>query len=302
MNIEIINQVLVLFSIMIVGYYARKRNIIYDEINKGLTQILLRITLPMLIVSSFNFTYSPELMGNMAVVFLASFFIFIVLIIINKVLFFMFENDKKAVLKFMTVFSNAGFIGFPILLSVYGKIGVLYGAIFNINFNLFIWTYGLSLYTGEKGLKNIKGLIINPGILAVIIGVVRVAFSIPVPSVIQGTLEMVGNMTTPISMIIIGAMLTEVKVKDIVKDLSLYYAIIIKLGVVPFVTMIIMRLLSIDPIIANTIIILEAMPTGTLCAIFAENTNNAPEYASKVVFITTLFSVITIPLWLTVLS
>ncbi|SHI02939.1 AEC family transporter [Clostridium grantii] len=302
MNIEIINQVLVLFSIMIVGYYARKRNIIYDEINKGLTQILLRITLPMLIVSSFNFTYSPELMGDMAVVFLASFFIFIVLIIINKVLFLKFENDKKAVLKFMTVFSNAGFIGFPILLSVYGKIGVLYGAIFNINFNLFIWTYGLSLYTGEKGLKNIKGLIINPGILAVIIGVVRVAFSIPVPSVIQGTLEMVGNMTTPISMIIIGAMLTEVKVKDIVKDLSLYYAIIIKLGVVPFITMIIMRILSIDPIIANTIIILEAMPTGTLCAIFAENTNNAPEYASKVVFITTLFSVITIPLWLTVLS
>jgi predicted permease len=301
MNMDVLNQVLMLFIIMLIGYYAKVRNIINDEINKGLSQMLLRITLPMLIVSSFNFTYSPEIAGDMFIAFWVSFLMFIVLIIINKILFPKFSKDKKIVLKFMTAFSNCGFMGFPLLLSVYGKMGVLYGAIFNINFNLFIWTYGLSLYTEEKGIKNIKGLIVNPGILSVLIGVIRIVFSIKFPTVVQGTLEMIGSMTTPLSMIIIGAMLSEVKVRDIIKDLSLYYGSVVKLFLVPLITLFIMRLLSIDPVIANTIVLIEAMPTAATCGIFAESTNRATEYSSKIIFVTTLFSVITIPLWLAIL-
>ena len=213
-NVDIINQVLVLFFIMIVGYYGKKRNIINEEINRGLSQILLRITLPLLIISSFNFTYSDELVGNITVVFFVSLVMHLILIVLAKILFPKIERDKKAVLKFITVFSNSGFMGFPILLSLYGKIAVLYGSIFNINFNLFIWTYGLMLYTEKKDFDNIKKAIMNPGIVAVGIGDLRVLLSIEVPSALQGTFEMVGNMTTPISMMIIGVMFMGLFVQD----------------------------------------------------------------------------------------
>lgn len=301
MNVDIINQVLVLFFIMIVGYYGKKRNIINEEINRGLSQILLRITLPLLIISSFNFTYSDELVGNITIVFFVSLLMHFLLIVLAKILFPKIEKDKKAVLKFITVFSNSGFMGFPILLSLYGKIAVLYGSIFNINFNLFIWTYGLMLYTEKKDFDNIKKAIMNPGIAAVGIGVLRVLLSIEVPSALQGTFEMVGNMTTPIAMMIIGVMFADVKLKEIISDWTLYYGSLIRLIVVPLITLLIMKALPIDPMIIKVIIIIAAMPAATLGAIFAESTGRAPKYASKIVFVTTLFSIITIPLWLSIL-
>ncbi|GAA0181643.1 AEC family transporter [Clostridium sediminicola] len=301
MNVDIINQVLVLFFIMLVGYYGKKRNIINEEINKGLSQILLRITLPLLIISSFNFTYSDELIGNIIIVFFVSLIMHLMLIVLAKVLFPKVEKDKKAVLKFITVFSNSGFMGFPILLSLYGKIAVLYGSIFNINFNLFIWTYGLMLYTEKKDFKNIKKVILNPGIVSVGIGILRVLLSVQFPSAIQGTLEIVGNMTTPISMMIIGVMFADVKLKEIISDWTLYYGSLIRLIVVPLIILLIMKRLPIDPIIIKVMIIIAAMPAAALGAIFAESTGRAPKYASKVVFVTTLFSIITIPLWLSII-
>lgn len=300
-NIDIFNKVLVLFLILIVGYYAKKRNIINEEVNKGLTQILLRITLPLLIISSFNFTYSTELIENMISVLWVTILVHLVLIGLAKICYPKMNKDKKIVLKFITVFSNSGFMGFPILLSLYGNIGLLYASISNIIFNLLVWTYGIMLFTEEKELKNLKKVFINPGIVAVVIGIIRIVFSIKVPSAVQGSFEMVGNMTTPISMIIIGVMFAEVKFKEVISDITLYYGTLMSLVIVPLVTFLIVNILPIDSMVANVLVVAQAMPAATLCAIFAESTGRAPRYASKIVFVTTLLSIITIPLWLSIL-
>lgn len=288
------NQVTILFLIMCVGIYGRKKKILNEEINKGLTQILLRITLPFMIITSFNYTYSKEMSLNMKKTFLYSLFIHFILIFIGNILYLKIEKDKRDILKFVTVFSNCGFMGFPILEGIYGNVGMLYGSIFNIPFYVLIWSYGLMLFSQKKDLQALKRIFYNPGIVSVAIGLFT--FSIKIPLIIENTMKLIGNMTTPISMIIIGFMISGIKIKEIFKEASIYYASFIRLILAPALTFFIFQLLKTDVIITNVAVIIQAMPVAVVCAVFAKDNNKRPEFASQAVFITTLLSIITIPI------
>ena len=137
-NLGVINQVLILFLIIGVGYIARKVGIFNKELNKGFSDLLLKITLPFMIVGSFNYKFSPEMMKNIKSIFIYSFIIHIVLISLSKALYIKFpkQQDKKDILRFVTVFSNCGFMGYPVLQIIYCNIGILYASVFNIPFTI----------------------------------------------------------------------------------------------------------------------------------------------------------------------
>ena len=291
----VINQVLILFLIIGVGYYGRKRNIINGEINKGLNKILLELTLPMMIVSSFDYTFSSEIMINIVKIFIYSLVIHIFLIIISILPYIKFDKDKRDILRFITIFSNCGFMGYPVLGSIYGKIGILYASIFNIPSNIFMWSFGVMLFSKNKKSKGLKNILLNPGILAVFIGVFLFIFSIKLPKPIYSTLKSVGDVTTPLSMIIIGAMIGDISFKKVFKEISIYYASFIRLVLVPLTIYFILNMLDVDFMVRNVVVIVEAMPAAALSAIFAQAYNKKHEFASQAVFITTLLSVITIP-------
>lgn len=295
-NSNVINQVIILFSIIGVGYYAKKKGIVNTEINKGLTRLLLEVTSPLMIIASFNYEFSGDIMKKMITLFLYSCGIHIVLIFLGYVLYKNREDGKREILRFSTVFSNCGFMGFPVLGSIYGDMGILYAAIFNIPFNIFSWTFGIMLFTGEKGSKNLKKVFFNPGIISVLFGIILFVFSIKLPSPIYSTFKLVGDMTTPLSMIIVGNMLAQVSFKEIFKNRLLYNISFVRLLVIPAITYVILTLLKADPMIKNIAVMVEAMPAATLTAIFAESFDKEPEFASQVVFITTMLSVGTIPL------
>ena len=295
-NVDINTAVLILFFIIIVGYIARKTNIITRELNKGLSGLLVNVTLPLLIISSFNRGYDSKLMENGTKILIFSFLIHIFLFLLGQVFYIKNEESKKKVLIFYTTFSNTGFMGFPILGSIYGDTGIFYAAIFNIAFNLLVWTLGVSIFTGERDFKSIRRVVVNPSFIAVIIGIIIFRFSIPLPESIWGALELVGDTTTPLSMIIIGAMLAEMKVHEIFTDLSIYYGAVIRLLVIPIILYFIMSLLGVEEQVRNICIILEAMPAAVTTAIIAEKYEGNALYASQSIFITNIICLITIPL------
>lgn len=301
-NSNVINQVIILFLIIGVGYYAKKRGIINEEINKGLTRLLLEVTLPLMIVVSFNYSFSQDIMKNMITLFLYSCGIHVFLIFLGYILYRKREDGKREVLRFSTVFSNCGFMGYPVLGSLYGNMGVLYAAIFNIPFNIFSWTFGVMLFTGDKNSKNFKKVFLNPGILSVIVGLAFFIFSIKLPQTVYSSFKLVGDMTTPLSMIIVGSMLAEVKFMEVFKDKSLYNISFVRLILVPILTYLLLFLIKADPMIRNIAVMVEAMPVAATTAIFAEAYNKEPKFASQVVFVTTLFSVATIPIIITYLT
>lgn len=294
----IVNGVISLFLIILVGVYAAKKRIITKEINKGLTNILLKITLPCLVVSSFIFDLSDELKDNIIRCFIYSPLVLIISIVISYILLIPIKGEKKIIIQFANVFSNCGFIGFPIVFSIYGNEGVIYASIFNLFFTAFLWTYGVILFNGKMKREDIKKGLLNPAIVAVFIGLIIMIFGFDIPSVLSSTLDLVGNMTSPLSMIIVGVILGNAKIISYLKDKTIYYSAFLKLIIMPCILILISKLLKDTSLVIKTLIIVTAMPAAAMTSILAESFDKESEYSAVIVFITTLFSVITFPILL----
>lgn len=292
---NIINQVIILSFIMIVGVYARKKDILSKEASKSFSNFLTNITLPCLLISSFNYTYSQDMISKARIMFVYSIIIHIILIFVSRVLTFKYPENSKKVLRFATIFSNCGFMGYPVLESLFGKIGIFYGAIFNIPFNIFMFSIGIMIYTGKKDLKTLKEVLVNPAIIATILGLIIFSFSIKLPYPLFTAMSIVGSMTTPLSMIIVGAMLSEIRLKDIFSGTLVYYASFLRLIAVPFLTLGILKLLNADKLLMQIAVIIEAMPAAVLASVLAEKYGADTALASRSVFISTIISMITIP-------
>ncbi|MGL4772850.1 MAG: AEC family transporter [Clostridium sp.] len=293
---EVLNSVISLFLIMLIGVYACKKGIITDELKKGLTNLLLKITQPLMILASFSFAFEEGMMANVIKAFIYSFICFIVAISVSYIFLLKMTSKKKKVLQFANVFSNCGFMGFPVIESIYGAEGVVYASIFNMFFSLFLWTYGYMLFSSGFSKEEAKKVLVNPGVVAVYIGIAMLLLKVQLPGPIYSSVKMVGSMTTPISMLIVGSILSRVDIRQAFKDWTLLYGSFLKLMIMPLCVFIMSRILKDSSIVMNTMILLQAMPAAAMTTIFAENFNNQKEYAAVLVFTTTLLSIITFPI------
>lgn len=293
---SVIKEILSLFIIALIGFYCGKKNIIDETFSNGLSRLLLDVTTPLLIISSFSFTNSPTMGTNIVKAFIYGMILFIVIPFVVKPLLSKIEKRKRNILQFAMVFSNCGFMGFPLAQSVFGNEGVIYTSIFNMIFNIWVWTYGVVLFSEVNSVKEVKKLLKNPGIISAVIGLLIMAFSIKIPSVLLDSMKMVGGLTTPISMLIIGSLLSRADLRKLVKDVRLYYASFIKLILIPVAIYLVASLFKENSIVIKTFILLEAMPAGAITTLFAERFNNNKEYSALIVSFSTLLSVITIPI------
>jgi malate permease and related proteins len=293
---SVFNQILSLFIIALIGFYCGKKNIIDETFSNGLSRFLLDISVPLLIISSFSFTYTPTIEANIVKAFIYGIIIFIVTPLLVKPLLIRIEKRKRNIFQFAMVFSNCGFMGFPIAQSVFGNEGVIYTSIFNIIFNIFVWTYGVMLFGEVNSVKEVKKVLTNTGIISAVIGLSIMIFSIKIPSVLLDSMKMVGGLTTPISMLIIGSLLSRADLKGLIKDVRLYYASCIKLILIPITLYLVSSLFKENSIVIKTFILMEAMPAGAMTTLFAERFKKNKEYSALIVSFSTALSVITIPL------
>ncbi len=295
----IIESVLSLFIMILVGVYASKKKIITSEINKSLTNILIQIALPFMIVSSFIFTYNDTIKNNVIKTFYYSFVAYIIIIVVSVILVLPIKGNKKMIIHFANIFPNTGYIGFPILNAIYGSEGVIYGSIFNMFFVILVWTYGILLFKGNLNKEDIKyeikKILFNPSLIAVFIGIIIMVFNIKLPNAIINSIQSIGNTTGPLSMIIIGVILSNSQIKNYLKDWTVYYGLITKLVIIPAIFYFISILIGDTSKAINTVIIMTAMPASAMTSIFAESFNIEKEYAAVIVSLTTLGTIITVP-------
>ncbi len=297
MDSNVVNQVLGLVLMMVIGGYLRKRGIMSDIVMKAFTDVLLSVTVPCMVIYSFHIDYSREMLDNGILMFICALVIHIFLIILSKLLYFKFDPMKRNILLFSTVFSNCGFIGFPLLYSLYGTNGVFYTSIFVACFNLFAFSYGVMLFTGKTSIFNsMKSLLVNPPLLATVVGITIFVTGFKLPKASLITLHSVGDMTTAISMFIIGAMLADIKLKEAIKGIDVFYLCIIKLIVAPLLCYLLLAPFITNKMIFTIAVILVAMPTGSLTGVFAEKYNGNRSLASRCTFVTTVLSMVTIPI------
>lgn len=296
--IVVLNQVAVLFILIIIGFILKKLKIITDEFGKGLTSLIIYVTLPMLVITSMNYEFSKELFDNSIKILIYGSGVFLFMILVSMLFVKVFHADKpqKGVYQYLIVFPNTGFMGYPILLSVFGQIGIFYGAIFSLLFNFLIWTLGIVFVNQEKDTKINLKMLINPGIIAVIVGFTLFIFSIRLPDVIYKPLELVGDTTTPLAMMLVGSLLGDAKFSDMVKNIRLFIIVLIRLIMIPCIILIVLSYANLPQIVSTTLVILSGMPSAANAAIFARKYDSDYRLASQGVFLTTLLSIGTVPL------
>lgn len=291
---------------ILVGFYGNKKKIISSQMNKGLADILIQIALPFMIVTSFIFTYDKTIQTNVIKAFYYSFLGYILIISISYLLLFLIQGNKKTILHFANVFPNTGYIGFPILLSIYGPEGVIYGSIFNMFFVIFLWTYGIMLFKKDSKVETlgteIKKVLFNPSIIAVLIGIGIMIFRIQLPHALLSAINRIGSITGPLSMMIIGGILAEAKILSYLKDCTIYYGLGTKLIMVPLFVYLVFSYLGGPSKVINSVILMSAMPASAMTSILAESFQKEADYAAVLVSLSTLLALVTIPLLLKIIS
>lgn len=300
----VLDSVISLFLIMLVGVYGSRRGVISQEINNGLINVLIDIVLPFMVISSFTSTFDTSIKSNLAKGFYYSLIAYLILILSSYILLMPIKGDKKTIVHFGNVFTNTGYIGFPVLNAIYGPEGVVYGSIFNMFFVLFVWTYGLMLFKGSISKSQLRKEIIktllNPSIIAVLIGGIIVIFDIDLPKILNNSISWVGSISGPLSMIIIGVIVSNSRIGNNFRDWRLYYGLVIKMLVLPLI-LILISLLVDKSIVSNSVVIIASMPAAAMTSIFAESYNKEEDFASIIVLLTTLLSVVTIPILVSIL-
>ncbi len=291
----VINEILILFIIMFIGFLARKRNIVNENIQSSISTLLMRIALPSLVLSSSKVQKDPAILPNIISIFIITVISYIVFITLSITLAKVFKLKESTGNVFISliVFANVGFMGYPVALAIFGAIGVFYTSIVNLVFALFLWTYGVLLYNNH-GRINFKNLI-NLGTISALTAVILFIFNIKLPYSLQTSLELIGKMTTPLSMILIGALIAEVSIKVIFSDWKIFIISVVRLIAAPLITALALSLVGFNNTVIAICSIMAAMPSAATNAIFAKEYNSEPRLASIGVFVTTLFCIISLP-------
>ncbi|MDQ2086974.1 AEC family transporter [Herbivorax sp. ANBcel31] len=299
--IVVFNQVATLFIILFIGFIAKKVGIINKAVNKKLSEFLLMVTAPMLIFTSFFMEYEKEkLLNALYVVGLAIVMFVISIIIAEKIFYTKQPKDKRAVIKSAIVFSNCGFMGFPLVDSIFGQEGVFYASMYVVVFNIVLWTYGVVIFSGRADFK-IKKALISPAMIAVYLGIPIFLLQIKMPFPIENAAQMVGSMTTPLAMIIIGSIIADANLKNALSGIQVYTLSIIRLIIMPMIAYFLVMIVDIPKAASDICIVVLAMPVAVNAAVFSEKFETEPLFASKAVTVSTLLSIFTIPIILMLL-
>jgi predicted permease len=296
---NVFSQMLVLFLVLALGYIANKAKIMNAESNKLLSRLVLNIAVPCIILSSVM-DGSVTATGHEALVFmlyvLASLTLGIIIAWPIPRLLRM-PRDEHGLTRFLMAFGNIAFMGYPVIQAIFGNGALFYVTLFGIPANILLYSLGIALTSGKKGKFNVKQLM-TPTLVASLTSVLIFAFKISMPKIIVETTTIVGHITTPGAMLIIGSTLADIPIRDIFSEKRIYPVVFLKLIVIPVVTWLVMRFLVADTQILGILIVQAAMPTAMAATMLSLQYGGNDKLASKGIFLTTLFSVLTIPLLL----
>ena len=288
--------------ILLPGIYFGRKNIIDEKQCEGISSIVVNIAWPCLVITALQMDFSETLLMNSGL--LAGAFVVISALAygVGMVLCRFLKTDDQItyLIIYMFLFSNTGFMGIPVCETLYGEEGVFYAALMDSLSDVFVFTVGTFLVKKSMGvtIKNNPKELITPGLISIVIGVSLFLLDIKLPAVLGETLSTVGGITTPLAMFIIGYKLGKMKIKDMLGDRTAYIVSGFRLLVLPAVVLGALVVLGVEMTVLTKVIAMEiAMPVATCTVIFVEQYKGNTPFASKCVLLSTLMSVVTIPIF-----
>ena len=288
-----------LFLMILLGLFLKKTGIIDDNGVRCLTDLCMDVIIPCNTIKSCLVDFDTAEMQACWWILLVSVLMQFVGIILNRFLFNRFNEQQKKVLQYCTIVSNGAFLGNPVAEGIYGNIGLLYSSIFLIPQRMVIWSVGTSYFVSGETTdrkKVIRNVLTHPCLVAVYIGLLIMVTKIQLPAFMTLTIKSIGNCNSAVTMMIVGTILADVKFSTIINKSTLFISLL-RLVLLPLVAFGLSTVCGLEHAAAGVCVIMVGMPAGATAAIFAARYNSDAPFATKCVVLSTLLSMITIPIW-----
>ncbi len=295
----VLQVMLELFFILIMGFFLARKDVLNQDTGRKLSFLVVNITLPALIIASVSANLHKGSLDSV----LKIFFLGIVCYGVLPLFAWIFTKcirvpvGQQGIYQFMFIFSNCTFMGYPVLAAVFGDQAIFLGAVFNLPFNLLAFSYGIFLICRDGGEAfgfSLKKLL-NPGIIASVLALVIYGVRLKLPSMIIDLCDMLGNMTTPLSMLVLGVSLADIPFKEVFMDARIYLMTVIRLLVIPFLTYFLLHFFVSDSMSIGIAALSFGMPVASMSVMLSNQYDGNVKLASIGVFVSTMFSVATIP-------
>lgn len=292
-------QMLVMFLLMLAGYLGRRFGVIGGDAAKTLSAVVINIGNPALIllgsIGGGKSVQGTELLFTLALAF--GLYALLILISYGLVPLLRVKPESRGTYRIMTVFQNLGFMGFPLISAMFGKEALIYGTLFLIPYNIIIYTYGIRTISkeGKKERFHFRRLF-NVGVLASLLSLLIYSLRLSVPTFAVMTITHLSSLTAPLSMMAIGASLVEIPLKGLFSDLRLLFFAVLRLVVVPICILLPLGQLGLNAQLFGVCLIMLTTPVGSMTAMLAQEYDGDTDLTTRGVALTSLLSVLTIPL------
>lgn len=297
---SILSSLIMIFLLILPGFFFKKRKILTDHQNEAVSSIVVNVTWPCLVIDAMQMDFSIQTLRDCGYILIIALIIFAVIaafsIPLSKLL--KLSKTKEYIAIFMFMFGNTGFIGIPVIKALYGTDAVFFAAAIELINDILLFTIGMVLIQMSAGARLKVGFrqFLNPGLIGVIISMVLFLLDIRLPELLGGSIEMIGAATTPLTMFVIGFQLGGLKLKEVTGDWKIYVICFVKLLIVPAVGLLTVSLWTdAFTMLEKVLIISFAMPVGSAAALFSQQYKGEIAFATKTVLLSTVFSLITIP-------
>ena len=281
-------QVFELFILILCGVVIGKIKMVNEEGKGMLSNLLIYFVVPFMIINSYMSGYNAEILKNMGRMLFYSILTICIGMALSIGITFLMKKEVRGIMRFATTFSNAAYMGFPLIQAMYGSEGVLYASVYVTVFNILLWTVGIVYVSESMSFKELlKKIVTCPPIIFLA--------RIPVADVLKDTFNVVGGMNTPLSMIITGITISQFPLLSILKDKRVYFTVILRMFIIPVICTMVMYLIHARGMVAVITIILEACPCAAITTLFAIKFGHDQKLAVGAVTLSTLISIITLP-------
>ena len=284
-----------LFLYILLGIFLRKKNVLSEPVIKGMINYTLIVAMPAMIFNSFAVEVTADTGRHMAYIITISTALAFGALLLGKLLFRRVPDDERRVMMYGMFMSNAGFAGMPLVSMVFGEQAVFYASMYLLPLRAIVWTIGIALFAHISKKDALKNFLFHPASIATWLGFLRLGLGVSPPRFADIVLQNVGNSTTSLSIILVGCMLAEIDFSRAITRNVLVLSTL-RLAVLPLITLFVLRLLPLDPLVVAVCVILAGMPVGINTALFAKQFSGNYQFASKCIFVSTMLSLLTIPL------
>lgn len=292
-----VKQVSILFILILAGFVCVKLGAIKIEGKKAFSDLLLYLIVPAMIIHSYMTEFNPDILKNLMTAFGLSALLLLTGLLITMLLTMRKKDKNLPIIRFACIFSNAAYMGFPLIQALFGAEGLIYASAFVTVFNILLWTVGYAMVSRKVRISEIiHSIFSTPVLISVVIGLVIYLCRIPVPEMLQQPVNLIGNMNTPLSMIITGMIIADNSLKRLFCNKQILFVIMVRMLVIPVVSFGIFVLFGVHGMAAEVVLLLEACPSAAITSVFAVQFQYDEDLAAGAVVMTTFLSILVLPL------